>query len=145
MGKIFILVIVTLYSCSVEAQHIVYDLPINVVKQIEQHISHYSDTTKFAILFSPIDSGKYRISILKDLWGLQDINQTLVQKTSRFVRVNKALVPLITWEDITFADFGTVYHPESKSGKRRVGKKKIHFTHDGEGIIFDKSGKIFQN
>jgi hypothetical protein len=144
MNKILLIFSVACFlSCSSKAQQIIYDFPEAVVQKIDKHISFYPDSTKFAILFSPIDSGKYRISILKDLWGLQDINQTLIQKTSRFVRVNKTLVPLITWEDIMFADFGTVYHPESKSEKRRVGKKKIHFTNDDEGIIFDKSGKIY--
>jgi hypothetical protein len=144
MKKIILIIyIACCLSCSSKAQNIVYDFPESVIQKIDKHISFYPDTTKFAILFSALDSGKYRISILQDLWGLQDINQTLVQKTSRFVRVNKALVPLITWEDITFADFGTVYTPESKSEKRRVGKKKIVFTDDSPGIIFDKSGKIY--
>jgi hypothetical protein len=144
MYRYFVVIFVLCASCSAKAQHIVYDLPEPVIQQIDKHISFYSDTTKFAILFSSLDSGKYRISILKDLWSFKEIDETLIQKTNRFVRVNKMLVPMITRDDITFADFGTVYTPESKSDKRKVGKKKIHFTDDSKGIIFDKDGRIYQ-
>lgn len=131
-------------SYAVNAQHIVYDFPQSVVQKIDKHITWYPDTTKFAILFSPMDSGRYSISILKDIaLSSKEINETLVQKTNRFVWVNKVLIPMITWDDIKFADFGTVYTPESKSEKRKVGKRKIHFISDDPLIIFDSSGKIY--
>lgn len=143
MYKFFPVIFIVCLSCSAGAQNIVYDFPESVVQKIDKHISWYPDTTKFAILFSSLDSGKYRISILNDLTSHKAINETLVQKTNRFVRVHNILIPMITTEDITFADFGTVYTPESKSEKRKVGKKKILFTDDSKGITFDKSGKVY--
>lgn len=137
---------IAFFSCSTKAQQLIYDLPASVTKKIDQHISQYSDTTKFVILFSSMDSAKYRVTIMEDFSknpSFKDVNETLVQKTNRFIRVNETLIPFITWEDINFADFGTVYTPESKSEKRKVGKKKIIFTTDAYGVTFDSSGKIY--
>jgi hypothetical protein len=63
------------------------------------------------------------MSISSVQW-LNTMNKRLIQKTNRFVRVSKMLVPMIIMNDITFADFGTVYTPESKSNKRKSGKRK---------------------
>ncbi|AYB33644.1 hypothetical protein D4L85_25025 [Chryseolinea soli] len=131
---------------AVNAQRIVYDLPKSVVKKIDQHISYYPDSAKFVILFESIEPAKYRIAILNDFSNtpnFKDIDETLVQQTSRFIRVNDLLIPMITSEDFLFADFGTVYTPETKSEARKVGKKKVVFTNEEKGITFDASGHIF--
>jgi hypothetical protein len=138
-----IIVAVTCLSCSARAQQIVYDLPQPVVNKIFQQISASPDTAKLAILLTSLEQGKYKVSILDRLSAHKDINETLVKRTNRFVKVNEILIPLITHEDIAFADFGTVLTPESKNEKRRVGKKKIIFTDDSKGITFDRSGKIY--
>jgi hypothetical protein len=126
-------------------QRIVYDLPEGVLDKVRAHVQ-LSEDKRYVILFTIMDSARYRITIMDHVSensNFKDIDQTLVQQTSRFLRVDKTLIPIITWEDIKFADFGTAEKQGSKSKKRRSGKKTINFTTDDFGITFDGAGRIY--
>jgi hypothetical protein len=134
----------TMLSCTSSAQ-IFYDLPESVMKKIETRISG-DPNGKYVIIFSRRDSARYSISVSDDFSKVESfklIQKTLVDQTSRFVKVGTNKIPLITWEDIQLADYGTVVNPNAKSEKRRVGKRKILFTSDAPLIVFDVSGKIY--
>lgn len=144
MIKALISILLSLIS-GVSSAQIIYDLPETVDKKIEERISKNPDG-KYVIIFSERDSSRYGISISDDFSKVESfklIQETLVEKTNRFVKIGNNMIPLITWNDIYFADYGTVYYPDAKSEKRRVGKRKVHFTSDAPVIEFDASGRIY--
>ncbi|HEU5291450.1 MAG TPA: hypothetical protein VFU05_12460 [Cyclobacteriaceae bacterium] len=147
--KIYIIVFLIFISTAADAQEIIYEFPKSVIDKVQEHISHYSDTSKFIALFHVEDDGKYSLTIMKDDFtkdpNFKDITDVLVNKTTRFVKINNVKMPMITGEDFIFADFGTVYFPESKSEKRRVGKKRPMFITEDWSITFDKTGRIYTN
>ena len=127
---------------------IVYDLPKTVTQNIDSFAANYPDTTKFSVLFSKSDSNRYTVSVnprdYSQSEGARLIDDILINKTNRFIRLgNGKLLPMITWDDIQFADFGTTYNPNSPSEKRRVGKKRVVMNNDGWSITFDVKGNIF--
>jgi len=75
--------------------------------------------------------------------NFKDINDVLITETSRFVKINNIKMPMITGEDLIFADFGTVDTPESQNPKRRVGKKRVIFIAEGWQITFNEGGRIY--
>jgi len=145
--KAYITFFLVVISAVVNAQEIVYEFPKSVCEKVQEHISHYGDTVKFVALFHVEDSGKYSLTIMKNDFAknpnFKDINDVLITKTSRFVKINSVKMPMITGEDFIFADFGTVYTPESKSEKRRVGKKRPMFISEDWNITFDRTGRIY--
>jgi len=132
------------FGCKSNAQ-IVYDLPESVIKKIDERILEKRDQ-KYLVLLSRRDSSKYSISIEQissNVESFKIIQETLVDKTNRFVKVKDMMIPLITWDDIYLADYGRVYYPDAKNEKRRVGKRKVNFVSDTPLIVFDLSGKIY--
>jgi hypothetical protein len=130
------------------SQKIIYDFPSSVTEQIRSHNSKYNDSTKFFVLFTVEKSERYAVTIVDfslTTPNLGLINEVLVSKTNRFARVGNKLIPLVTREDLEFADFGTEETPNSKSEKRKIGKRKVIFNSEHFTITFDKSGKIYPN
>jgi hypothetical protein len=137
--------IITLFLSLTASCQIIYDLPETVDNKIEAYISK-NPTGKYVILFSQYDSSRYGISISDDFSNVESfklIQETLVDKTCRFVKTSNNMIPLITLDDIQFADYGTVNYPDAKNPKRRVGKRKVIFTSDAPVIEFDASGRIY--
>jgi hypothetical protein len=145
--KTYMLAFLTFISGAANAQEIIYDFPKSVADKVQQHISQYSDTTNFVALLNVENDGKYLLTVMTDDFTIKsnfkDITDVLIKKTNRFVKVNDVKMPMITGEDLIFADFGTVSTPDSKSEKRRVGKKRPVFVAEDWSISFDRAGKIY--
>lgn len=128
--KTYLIIVFSLITFATNAQ-IIYEFPKPVIDKVQEHISHFSDTVKFVALLNVQEDGKYSLQVMKDDFtrnpNFKDITDVLITKTNRFVKINNVKMPMITSEDFLFADFGTVYTPESKSEKRRVGKKRPMF------------------
>ncbi len=133
------------YCSSTKGQYIIYDLPESVTSKVEKYLDKYKsagDTSKFVAQLSKSADGKYTLFIINhDFSGLENfklIEEYLIKRTSRKIRINETLLPLITDEDFIFADFGS---EKMKNG--RMAKKKVVFTSESYAIKFDKSGKIY--
>jgi hypothetical protein len=146
--KSYIVLLLTVMSLATKAQEINYEFPKQVTDKIQEHISHFGDTSKFVALLNVEEAGRFSLTVMKDDFtknpSFKDITDVLITKTNRFVKINNTKMPLITGEDLIFADFGTVYSPDSKSEKRRVGKKRPMFISEDWRIKFDRSGKIYE-
>src|ERR1043166_6192861 len=125
MNKCPLLFALLCISCATKGQNIVYDFPETVTTKLADHISK-GKNSKVVGLLTKEDSGKYSITIIENDFSKNDnlkiIDETLIKKTNHFLRLNKILVPIITNEDLQFADFGTVETPNSGSSKRKIGK-----------------------
>lgn len=145
MSRVFYLsIVVLLSSCKMNAQQIVYDFPEKVTEKAMDYLDKHKGTeSKFVAQLSKQGDERYILFIIHyDFAGLENfklIDEGLIKKTSRVVRVHKVLLPLITDEDFLFADFGS---GEMKDG--RVSKKKVIFNSEGYPIYFDKSGKLYE-
>lgn len=144
MRKILFLIILGIVSsCKMQGQQILYDLPESVTAKASDYISKFEPNNKFIAQLSSQNDGKYVLFIiLYDFSGVESFKlvEGLIEKTSRFVRVNEGLLlPLVTDEDFLFADFGS---EKMKDG--RVAKRKVVFTSEGYPIYFDKAGKLFE-
>ena len=64
----------------------------------------------------------------------------VIKKSNRLIRVDKTEIPIITSEDMVFADLGSTGMPNG-----RIAKKRVLMTFDGYTITFDGSGKIYEN
>ena len=138
------LVILPLRPLSAAAQKIIYDLPKEVTEKADDFLRKQKGS--YSILFSSLDSGRFSISFLKvdnSDKNFELINSKLIQRSNRFLRVKDMLYPIITREDLQFADFGTENTPNSGSHHRRNGKIKVHLTSDEYSITFDKTGIIY--
>ncbi len=93
------------------------------------------DTTLRVLILASLGNGEYRLDIADDFRDAESklIRDTLVETTTRFVRIGKVLHPLITWEDIRFANFGTV-PPRVLGGK--PGRKIIYMNAEFYNIKF---------
>jgi len=124
------------------SQEIIYDLPEGVTKKIEAYISNFPDSVKFAIQLDAIESNKYVAYVMAEdrsnSEGAKLVNEMLINRTNRFVRVGNRFLPLVTAEDFVFAYLGS-------SGTRRgkVGRKKVMQNFDGYSITFDTTGRIY--
>lgn len=147
MIKITLFPLLIFIAFEVQAQRIVYDLPNPATKKIQEYVAQLKDTTGLAALMDKLPDGIYLLSILeKDNSGSEGsrlINELLINQTSRFIRVGNFYIRLITAEDFIFADLGTVAYPTEKTGKRKVGKRKVLMNHDGFTIKFDSAGKLY--
>jgi hypothetical protein len=145
MNRMFFLsVIILISSCKMNGQQIVYDLPEKVTEKARDYLDQYKGTdSKFIAKLSKQGDEKYILFIIHyDFAGLENfklIEEGLVKKTSRVIRVNELLLPLLTDEDFLFADFGS---EKMKDG--RVAKKKVIFNSEGYPIYFDKRGKLYE-
>lgn len=126
-------------------KNIVYEFPDIVTKKIKTFIEKdkkSSDTTKFILKLGKVIDGKYSLSIIKydfqNNGNYKEMEEYLIQRNSRYVKVYNNYYSLVTDEDFLFADFG-----ESKPRKGQTGKIKILFYHDSPQILFDTKGKIY--
>lgn len=137
------MMVATLTSCQTQGQQIIYDLPESVTTKAREHMGKFkSPDSKFIAQLSKQNDGRYVLFIINyDFAGLENfklIEEMLIKQTSRVIRVDKILLPLITDEDFLFADFGT---EKMKDG--RTAKKKIVFNSESYAINFDKNGKLY--
>lgn len=125
-------------------QQIIYDLPQEVTEKAKDYLDKHNGTdSKFIARLSKQGDERYILFIIHyDFAGLENfklIEEGLIKKTSRVIRVNKVLLPLITDEDFLFADFGS---EKMKDG--RIAKKKVIFNSEGYPIYFEKSGRLYE-
>lgn len=145
MNRIFFLSIIVLFSsCKVKGQQIVYDLPQKVTEKAKDYLDKYKGTdSKFIAKLSKQGDERYILFIIHyDFAGLESfrlIEEGLIKKTSRVIRVKEVLLPLLTDEDFLFADLGS---EKMKDG--RIAKKKVIFNSEGYPIYFDKSGELYE-
>lgn len=142
MKRIILVSIIYIFSFSAHAQKICYNLPQKVTAEIADYIDTIEkEDAHFVLLLSLNKDGYYIISIIDDLTKDSKIIQdTLVNKTNRMVRVNELYLPLLLETDFVFADFGS-----RKASNGRKGKIKIVFNNDSYNIIFDRFGKIYKD
>lgn len=146
MNKLTLFITLLLCSCSSKAQQIVYDFPKPVVEKVLTYVEKtpLENGNIYVLELAVGDNGQYRLSMLDIKKDTSDIiYNVLVKNTSRFAKIGTSMIPVLSAEDFTFADFGTVYDPNNKNPKRRVGKRKIVRSFDGYSITFDQSGKIY--
>ena len=142
-----ILIFYAMTSCSAQVNsHIYYDLPESVTKHIKDHIDNSKlESSHFAAhLFVNTDRNYVLTIINYNSKGRSDsfkfFADRVIERSNRLIRVGKNEMPIITSEDMVFADIGST---EMSDG--RVAKKRVLMTFDGYTIIFDRSGKIYEN
>jgi len=147
--RILVLVIFIGTSCSAQMKnHIYYDLPETVTGKIKEHIESYSSKDKgllfVANLYRDLDNN-YVLSIMdynaknsSDSFSL--LIGGVIEKSNRMLRVGNYEIPIMTSEDMQFADLGETEMPDG-----RIAKKRVLMTFDGYTITFDRSGKIYEN
>lgn len=148
MWRISFIALLLLCSCQAKSQKIVYQFPQKVTEEITGYISNQkTENDKFilVLMLTPSQDQKFTISIFENKVDSSDlVYNVLIKNTNRFVNIDNNFIPIITSEDIQFADFGTVNYPNEKTGKRRTGKKKVMMNIDGFTITFDNNGTIFK-
>jgi len=107
--KTCIVIFLILFSAASQGQEIIYEFPKSVTDKIQEHISNYSDTITFVALLHVEEGGKYSLVIMENDFAknFKDINNVLVTKTSRFVKINNVKMPMLTAEGVyAFAEKG---------------------------------------
>ncbi len=128
--------------------HIYYDLPKSINTRVRDHIDHYlskGTDTDFVADLSENTDGRYLLSIIDykkgsgpKVFGL--LYSEVINKSNRMLKIGKYTIPIITSEDMIFADLG-----ETKMPDGRVAKKRVIMNFDGYTITFDRSGKIYEH
>jgi hypothetical protein len=148
MKYLFFLLFSIIFTSPVDAigqKNIIYEFPDLVTKKIKTYIEgdkKSNDTTKFILKLGKVIDGKYSLSIIKydfeNNRNFKEMEEYLIKRNSRYVKVYNNYYSLITDEDFLFADFGA-----SSPRNGQTGKKKILFYHDSPQILFDTKGKIY--
>ena len=135
-------------SCNAQVDYIYYDLPKAVDDKVEEYIKTSKikdDRLFFAAKLSLNTDDHYLLSIIdynemnsSKVFGL--LFDKVIKKSNRMLRIGDDSLPIITEEDILFANLGEV-----KMSDGRVAKKRVLMNFDGYTITFDRSGNIFEN
>ncbi len=145
----YLLLIFTLIGLSCAAQmdnYIYYNLPENVTERIEFYIENYSsrdDGVHFVAYLFDDDNNNYVISIID--YNVESSSESfllllngIIEKSNRMLQVGEYKMPIMTSEDLLFADLGKIKMPDG-----RIAQKRVLMTFDGYTITFDRLGKIY--
>jgi hypothetical protein len=149
--KYLLLILFTFIGSSCAAQmnnYIYYNLPENVTQRIEDHIENYSSKDGVmhfvAYLFDDANDN-YVISIID--YNPKSSSESfllllngIIEKSNRVLQVGEYEMPIMTSEDLVFADLGKTKMPDG-----RIAQKRVLMTFDGYTITFDRSGKIYED
>jgi len=119
------------------AQTITYELPKPVTEAIDIYIKAHKSNSGYGAQLSRGDGGIYTIFIYS-LSVTDNVFYSKVEKiTNRKVRIGSLTLPLVTSEDLIFADLGTTQARNGTPGKIRVIRSL-----DSYFIKFNTQGKI---
>jgi hypothetical protein len=148
MYRVLVLIVFIGTSCSAQMKnYIYYDLPEAVTdrigKHIESRLAKNKDLRFTANLYQNSDNN-YVVSIIdyhaksnSDSFNL--VIEGIIEKSNRMLRVDNIEIPIMTSEDMIFADLGKTKMPDG-----RIAKKRVQMIFDGFTITFDRSGKIYE-
>ena len=148
MKVFFVLLLASWPSCKAQnSDYIMYDLPDPVSEKLNERINYVSsknEAAKFVGLLNKVDHERYNLALIdydaktqKKVLGLLS---TVVLKSNRAIQLGEQVVPLITNEDILFANLGKEKMPDG-----RIAKKRVIFNYNGFSIAFNRVGTIFDD
>jgi hypothetical protein len=131
-------------------QKIIYDFPDTVTKVIIAKFAEKNDSLHCILLDqSEIDGNTvYTASLISfspRSATMLEINNVLISNTSRYFWNGNVHIPIISEDDLTFGDFGSVMVKRPGSTKERRYRKKMRYLFDGPTIKFDARGRIYPN
>ncbi len=142
MKKVILLVLILLSFGNLRAQKIIYELPPKVTELLSKYLSERNDSLKkdTLALYLEKSGDLYQIDLMEFSFS-RLITDTIISRTNRFVKVDDTYLPLVTEEDILFANFGE--RPPRKEGGAK-GKVKILLIIEYFAIKFDRKGNIHE-
>lgn len=145
MKKLFFIVICFFFCTLSYSQDIIYNLPQKVEDKVQSYldkIKSENSTASFFAKLSHLRDNVYLLSLMeRDTLSSANYNPVeyyLVKRTNRKLKIKQSyLLPLVTGEDIIFADLGS-----EKLADGRIMHKKVVINIDGFSITFTQSGQL---
>ncbi len=115
MKKAILLVSILLLFGNLPAQKIIYELPPKVTDYLSKYLSEKESAVEDSTLSIYLEkiNGLYHLEVIEASFSKR-ITETIISNTARFVKVKDVYLPLVTEEDILFANFGET--PPRKEG-----------------------------
>ena len=147
MKKLFFTVICVFLCTLSYSQDIIYNLPPKVENKVRVYLDKRKSENSTVSFFAKLDHLRddvYMLSLMEmDTLSSTNYNRVeyyLVKRTNRKLKIDQSyLLPLITGEDLIFADLGS-----EKLQDGRIMRTKVMINFDGFSITFTQSGEIIK-